>query len=260
MIGAERRRIALGVVASLALHALALAVLAARPADRPVVAAAEERVLEVAWWSGAEGQAASAAAAMPPTDASPEATVPRPSDVPAALVQGAGSVDPPEPPAAIEATASTPRPAARDIAKPRPARAAEPRRDAPQARPRSADRRGGTVGATPATRPAAEGGRPGAPGPRGEGGSASELAAYLARVRARIASRQPALGGEQGRVGLRFDVAGDGSFSGLAAVSGDRGPLADAALRIVRRASPAPPIPPALGRGPIAMTLTIVFD
>lgn len=275
MIGAERRRIALGVVASLALHALALAALAARSTDRLVVAAAEERVLEVTWWPGADGQAASVASPMlrteEPTEAAPEATIASPSAAPIAPVPDE------EPPAATASAAKTPRPAVADAEKPRPARASEPRRDAPAARPRSTDRR---LPPTPRTRDAerpdrrvavtgttptptsamAEGGRPGAPGPRGGGGSASDLAAYLASVRARIASRQPAGGGEQGRVGIRFDVSADGSFSGVTAVAGDRGPLADAALRIVRRASPAPPIPPTLGRGTLAMTLTIVFD
>lgn len=104
------------------------------------------------------------------------------------------------------------------------------------------------------------GGRPGPPGPQGNAGSTSELAAYLARVRARIASHQAAYGGEQGRVGIRFDVAGDGNFTALAVVSGDRGPMADAALRVVRRASPAPPIPPALGRSTIPVSVTIAFE
>lgn len=106
----------------------------------------------------------------------------------------------------------------------------------------------------------AAGGRPGAPGPRGDAGSASELAAYLARVRARIASHQSAQGGEQGRVGVRFDVSADGSFTGLAAVSGNRGRLADAALRVVRRASPAPPIPTSLGQSRVSVHVTLVFE
>ncbi len=205
-----------------------------------------------------------------PTEAAPEASVPAPAAAPIAPVPNE------EPPAATASSAETPCPPVADVEKPRPARASEPRRDAPAARPRSTDRRlpptptihdaerpdrrVAATGTTPTPSAVAEGGRPGAPGPRGGGGSASDLAAYLASVRARIASRQPAVGGEQGRVGIRFDVSADGSFSGLSAVSGDRGPLADAALRIVRRASPAPPIPPTLGRGTLAMTLTIVFD
>ncbi|MDK9696238.1 MAG: energy transducer TonB [Siculibacillus sp.] len=99
-----------------------------------------------------------------------------------------------------------------------------------------------------------------AAGPRIVAGASSELAVYLSRVRTRIASRQSPLGGEQGRVGIRFDVVGDGSFTGLAAVSGDRGPLAEAALRVVRRASPAPPIPSSLARDRIPMSVTIVFE
>ena len=104
------------------------------------------------------------------------------------------------------------------------------------------------------------GGRAGAPGPRGNAGSPSELAAYLARVRARIASHQSAYGGEQGRVGIRFDVSADGTFTGLAVVSGAHGPLADAALRVVRRASPASPIPSSLGRVNIPVVVTVSFE
>lgn len=92
------------------------------------------------------------------------------------------------------------------------------------------------------------------------GGSASDLAAYLARVRARIASRQETYGGQRGRVSIRFDVVGDGDFVGLTVASGDRGPMAEAALRVVRRGAPAPPIPPSLGRDRIPVAVTIVFE
>lgn len=143
------------------------------------------------------------------------------------------------------------RPIARTPA--RTAGAQERLRSPGRAEPDQADREGrGTTSAS--------GGRLGRLTPHGSAGTTSDLAAYLVRVRARIASRQAASGGEQGHVGIRFDVAGDGSFTGLAAISGDRGQLADAALRIVRRASPAPPIPPSLGQSRISVIVMIVFE
>lgn len=271
MIGAERRRIALGIVASLALHVVAIAALEIRRTDHVVVAAAEETVLEVTLWAGADGQAGGVASSTPGAEALLVEADPTPSAAQPAPLRDERAVDRPESTAEI-----APAPPEPHVERPRSARTSEPHGDGPSTRVRSIVRRSPSArrahagerphrrvpatGATPTTGASAESGRPGAPGSPKGGGSASDLAAYLARVRARIASRQPAVGGEQGRVGIRFEVADDGSFSGLTAVSGDRGPLVDAALRIVRRASPAPPIPPALGRGTIAMTLTIVFD
>lgn len=158
-----------------------------------------------------------------------------------------------EPPTRKSAEASSRGRAGREAAKVRSPR----RRPKPSPASASVER---PVTARGAVAAAADRPRPGSVVGKQSGGSASDLAAYLARVRARIASRQGSYGGERGRVGIRFDVVGNGDLVGLTAAFGDRGPLADAALRVVRRGSPAPPIPPSLGRDRIPVTVTIVFE
>lgn len=257
MISGERRGRTVGVAASLLLHGAVVVAFAARPAERLVVTSAAERVVEVTVWAGDEGRAAGAVPA-PAVDA-PPAAAPPPSGEAAPLGPDHDAVDAVEPPvvSAPSQTASLPAAATAEHRPPHQER--EARRERPTPQPRSSERKAAAVGGTAPPHAANTAGRPGASA-TSPGGATSDLAAYLARVRARIAARQSPQGGEEGRVGIRFDVAGDGSFSGLAVVSGDHGPLADAALRIVRRASPAPPIPPTLGRGSIAMNVTIVFE
>lgn len=297
MIAEEQRGRALGAAASLLLHALVLLALAGRSANLQLVAPAREVVLEVTWWAGDEGQGAAAslpvplpggaatatpalAAEVPPPDgvsqsaSEPQASLPArqvtpPNDAPIPTELPPGSIaelrevasDRTKPEAERALPTLTRRSAMAEMATPHPKRLAE-WRDRPASRrpvdPKSSE--AARIAEPASSESTASGGRPGAPGPRGNTGSSSELAAYLARVRARIASRQSALGSEQGRVGIRFDVAADGSLTDLVAISGDRGPLADEALRIVRRASPVPPIPPSLGRESIRVSVMIVFE
>lgn len=258
MIFGERRGRAVGVAASLLLHGAVVVAFAARPAERLVVTPAAERVVEVTVWAGDEGRAAGVAPAQA-VDAPPAAAPPLSGET-ASSGPDHEAVDAVEPPVVSTPSQTASLPAAATAEHRPPHQEREARRGRPTPQPRSSERKAAVVGETAPPHAASAAGRPGASATSPGGGATSDLAAYLARVRARIAARQSPQGGEEGRVGIRFDVADDGSFSGLAVVSGDHGPLADAALRIVRRASPAPPIPPTLGRGSIAMNVTIVFE
>jgi len=312
VIAWERRRRAVGVVASFFLHGLVLLAFEIRSSDPISDGPAREAVIEVTWWTGEEGQGATERTSALPVDtptASPaamETSDPDPVDTPrsatelpaapstrqvatlgdqpanavppslAAISDGGNVSDRSEPTVERAPSASIRRQQAKETGAPRSGYSVEQRdRHALQqkARRASADvsrnrkstehyrpAEGARIAERVSSAGSATGGRLGTPGPRGTTGSPSELAAYLARVRARITSHQSAYGGEQGKVGIRFLVSADGSFTGLAAVSGDRGPLDDAALRVVRRASPAPPIPASLGRPSISVVVTIIFE
>lgn len=291
-----RRELALSVAVSLVLHAVAVLALGGRNTDPIAIGPPREAVLDVIWWTGVEGTTATRSTHDGPDpsgsprsfeDASPDPSAGRaaPGD------ERVATASPNPAPVSERGETAAERP--KQAPEPPPSvsqrrhRAVEtggvgsrraPRRPGGSATRRetegaSAEAPRGHASSVPGkSREAATlagrgppagfvaGGRPGVSGPRGDVGSPSELAAYLARVRARIASRQLPYGGEQGRVDVRFVVSMDGTFRGLVPVSGDRGALADAALRVVRRASPAPPIPSSLGRTDISVTVTIKFE
>lgn len=87
------------------------------------------------------------------------------------------------------------------------------------------------------------------------------LAAYLAAIKARIVGqRHPHVGGERGRVEVRFVISAEGSIGGIRSASTTSPALEDEAMRLVRRASPVAPIPTALGRTSLAMSVTVDFE
>jgi periplasmic protein TonB len=88
------------------------------------------------------------------------------------------------------------------------------------------------------------------------------LAAYLASVRASIVTRRrPRNSGEPGRVVVRFDVDRAGGLSAISIVDdGARFDLREEALRLVRRASPVSPIPLAIARDRLPMTVALKFE
>ena len=149
MIGAERRRIALGIVASLALHVVAIAALEIRRTDHVVVAAAEETVLEVTLWAGADGQAGGVASSTPGAETSPVEADPTPSAAQPAPLRDERAVDRPESTAEI-----APAPPEPHVERRRSVRTSEPHDDGPSTRVRSIVRR------SPSARRAHAGERP----------------------------------------------------------------------------------------------------
>lgn len=89
------------------------------------------------------------------------------------------------------------------------------------------------------------------------------LARFLSSVRADIMRqrRTVSVDGRGKTAVVRFEITASGDLSaiGIARTSGD-GRLDDAALALVRRASPVPAIPGGVGRSSIRTTLPIRFD
>lgn len=91
-------------------------------------------------------------------------------------------------------------------------------------------------------------------------GRPEDLAAYLASIRARITAQRPrSLGADRGRVEIRFSIAADGRLGDVKVVRSDDDTLEEEAIKIVRRTSPVPPIPPASGQTSLTMAVTVEF-
>ena len=154
----------------------------------------------------------------------------------------------PPPPRQIAETRPRPEPR-REVRRPPPPRRQEMARDVPRrpqapqpATPPSAASAGRGVTSRPSTR------------------TSSPPPTYLARVMAQLHRAKPAGSGQQGRAVVRFAIQRSGAAGGvsLAASSGNAA-IDQAALSMVRRAAPFPPLPAEYGPAPMALTVPIAF-
>jgi protein TonB len=154
----------------------------------------------------------------------------------------------PPPPRQIAETRPRPEPR-REVRRPPPPRRQEMARDVPRrpqaprpATPPSAASAGRGVTSRPSTR------------------TSSPPPTYLARVMAQLHRAKPAGSGQQGRAVVRFAIQRSGAAGGvsLAASSGNAA-IDQAALSMVRRAAPFPPLPAEYGPATMALTVPIAF-
>ncbi|MGU9979570.1 energy transducer TonB [Phreatobacter sp. HK31-P] len=83
---------------------------------------------------------------------------------------------------------------------------------------------------------------------------------YLARVIAQLHRAKPAGSGQQGRAVVRFAIQRSGAAGGVALASSSGNAAIDqAALSMVRRAAPFPPLPPEYAPETMALTVPIAF-
>jgi TonB family protein len=198
--------------------------------------------------------------AEPPPEAAP--TPPEPP------IEVARAEIPPTEAVPIETPVAEPPPVVERKIDPPPApprrEAVEPHRPAkkPPAEARPAPKTKTAAAAKPAAEPRNAPGTPAIAGrAQASGGDRDALASYLASVRARITGqRRNHIGSERGRVEVRFTVDADGRLGGLQVGGAADGTLEDEALKVVRRASPVAPIPAAVGRTSLAMSVTLVFE
>jgi protein TonB len=108
---------------------------------------------------------------------------------------------------------------------------------------------------------------PGAPrgsGARGEEGpSRQEVSSYTSRVYAHLSrhKRYPRDTQDRGTATVTFTLSASGGASGIRLARGSgSGALDQAALSMVRRASPFPPIPPRLGRSSMTFSVPVDFS
>lgn len=148
--------------------------------------------------------------------------------------------------------------AAKTSAKPeKPAKQAKARTRAGAGGRSDADsRRGAANGRDGAETVASKGGKKSASGNAKVSNYPGKVAAKLRRVARRISSSASAKA--RGNARIAFVVAANGGIGGLRLVASSGSPELDqAALAIVRRAAPFPPIPPEAGRANWAFTLPI---
>jgi TonB family protein len=87
------------------------------------------------------------------------------------------------------------------------------------------------------------------------------LASYMASIRAKIVGQQSSKPSEvRGQVKVRFNVAADGRLYDLKVEKSDDDSLEEEALRIIRRSSPAAPIPPSAGETSLTMSVVMEFN
>jgi len=90
--------------------------------------------------------------------------------------------------------------------------------------------------------------------------TASPPPTYLARVMAQLHRAKPAGSGEQGRAVVRFAIQRSGAAGGVSLASSSGNSTIDqAALAMVRRAAPFPPLPAEYGPATMALTVPIAF-
>lgn len=95
---------------------------------------------------------------------------------------------------------------------------------------------------------------------------AKALSLYIREVHSRLAalkSYPPAARslGQQGVTEISFTIDAQGHARGAAVTRSSAHPILDqSALALLEKASPFPPLPPALGPGPISLTLPIAFS
>lgn len=90
--------------------------------------------------------------------------------------------------------------------------------------------------------------------------TASPPPTYLARVMAQLHRAKPAGSGEQGRAVVRFAIQRSGAAGGVSLASSSGNSAIDqAALAMVRRAAPFPPLPAEYGPATMALTVPIAF-
>lgn len=158
-----------------------------------------------------------------------------------------------EPPAETVVAAAPPLPAPPVIKpvapnKTPPARKAKPAAAPAPARPARIEAKPAATAASAAATPAVS------------AKSREALSRYLSSVRARIRRQGLAtVGLERGQVEVSFRIAADGGFSGVRVARSTSDALEDAALRAVKRVSPADPIPPETGETSLSMSVTIEF-
>lgn len=154
----------------------------------------------------------------------------------------------PPPPRQIAETRPRPEPR-REVRRPPPSRRQEMARDAPRrpqaprpATPPSAASAGRGVTSRPSTR------------------TSSPPPTYLARVMAQLHRAKPAGSGQQGRAVVRFAIQRSGAAGGVSLASSSGNAAIDqAALAMVRRAAPFPPLPAEYGPATMALTVPIAF-
>jgi protein TonB len=223
---------------------------------------------------------ASAANDAAPAPVADDVARPNPAEAPVAVAaaEPAKAVEPaPDDPAAridssathvaavdLEEPADAPAPARKPPPKPAP-------KPAPKRAPKPAPAKAKSAPAAPASQAetAAQGPWPGNAGARGvsrdERGSANvssyqaRLAAHLRRFRA-----YPAAAADQGLRGtatVTFTVNGSGAVMSARLAGGSGHAILDeAAVAMVKRASPFPPIPPALAQSTMTVTVPVRFD
>lgn len=83
---------------------------------------------------------------------------------------------------------------------------------------------------------------------------------YLARIMAQLHRAKPAGSGQQGRAVVRFAIQRSGAAGGVSlATSSGNSAIDQAALAMVRRAAPFPPLPAEYGPATMALTVPIAF-
>jgi len=246
----------IGLLASLALHVAAAAVFQAKYAYEL------ERAAGAALAASAEGSniipievlvTAALPSAPAPTDATaPEATKPAETTPKETSEEKQEKTAPP--PKSDMATEVVP------TAKETP----RPQRDKHEHKERAQKSASAAANPSPSAAARAEG-RAGARG-RAEAGGAANVSSYQALVLAHLQHyrQYPAEARSHGVTGIatvRFALAANGSVisAGLARSSG-AGVLDDAAVSMVRRASPFPPFPPGLSRSQMDFAAPIRFD
>jgi TonB family protein len=143
----------------------------------------------------------------------------------------------------------------------------KPREEKREQKKKESSRASRTAAANPSRAAASHShGRAGAGGHRREAGGNASISSYQAQVVAHLQRYKsyPAAAKSEGTRGIatvRFSLSASGAVisSSLARSSG-AGVLDQAALAMVRRASPFPPIPPALGRSRMDFAAPIRFD
>jgi protein TonB len=281
------RWLRIGIVASLAIHLGLFAALAWRFANDL------ERAAGVSAAASAEGaivipievvvQAALPSAPSPTNATTPTAqplVTPNPAPQEQANVPEPALPPPPEPePVVLDIPTEAPRPAlpVEASAKPREIETKEtpeaprpaierPKQAVKQVEKRKQARAEPTAAATPNRAAGARGtGQAGAGGQSPVGGTAA-VSSYQAMVLAHLQRHRvyPPAARERGITGVaavRFALAADGSvISAALARSSGESILDNAAVDMVRRASPFPPFPPGMGRARLDFAAPIRFD
>ncbi|MGV3650089.1 MAG: TonB family protein [Devosia sp.] len=168
--------------------------------------------------------------------------------------------------AAVEETELSPSPfprprSERPVAEPAPPRREPPPETRPVRQQQPPPRRTapGAGGNSTADSVAAAAPSPPRASGTGSGGSA-DVARYPSQVIGKLRNALRRAGGQSGEVMVRFTVAANGSLSGASiARSSGNGALDQAALALVRRAAPFPPIPAGAGRSSWTFDVPLAF-
>lgn len=154
------------------------------------------------------------------------------------------------PPPPDQVAEARPRPAPpREVRRPPPPRRQEMARDAPRRPPTP----------RPVTPPSAASAGRGVTS-RPSARTSSPPPTYLARVMTQLHRAKPSGSGQQGRAVVRFAIQRSGAAGGVSLASSSGNAAIDqAALSMVRRAAPFPPLPAEYGPATMALTVPIAF-